>query len=214
MQTDTTTTTKKTTTPCPKCASALQDFSVNFSYKVLMCENVKCPYPFDQPTANSFLVKDNSIPKIDKKNKGKHVRSSDCVPSTAPENPITDAPIQNNTTMINSDKEIALPETVATTSNYSLQDIEHLLQNEDMATTTTTTTSEFDTSSIQDLEQFFSSDSVSPEGSENGQPEQSCVTTPIDDQSGLFNGLDQILGDNWNKECDPFSTELDSLLGL
>ena len=114
--------------------------------------------------------------------------------------------------------------------------------------------SDFDTSSVQDLEQFFTSDSISPEGteyiplqqnvvderallwnskindnndinnnndiirmilgSEDGQPEQSCVNTPIDDQSGLFNGLDQILSDNWNKDCDPFSTELDSLLGI
>ena len=40
MQTDTTTT-KTTETQCPKCSSTLQDFSVNFNCKMLMCENVK-----------------------------------------------------------------------------------------------------------------------------------------------------------------------------
>ena len=145
---------------------------------------------------------------------------------------------------------IYLAKTVPETSNYSLQDIEQLLQDDN----TTSIQNDFDGSSMQDLEQFFASDSISPEGtayialqqnrvdeqallgkskninnndinnnndiirmilgSEDGQPEQSCVNTPIDDQSGLFNGLDQILNDNWNKDCDPFSTELDSLLGM
>ncbi|KAI7858299.1 hypothetical protein BDC45DRAFT_499311 [Circinella umbellata] len=194
MQTDTTTT-KTTETQCPKCSSTLQDFSVNFNCKMLMCENVKCPYPFDQPTANSFIVKDNSIPKNEKSDKEKYVRSHE-------------SPSGINATTTNTVPDQA--NIVSETSNYSLQDIEQLLQDDNM----TTIRSDFDTSSVQDLEHFFTSDSISPEGSEDGQPEQSCVNTPIDDQSGLFNGLDQILSDNWNKDCDPFSTELDSLLGI
>ncbi|KAG2218900.1 hypothetical protein INT45_007627 [Circinella minor] len=238
---------------------------------MLMCENVKideiaqyCPYPFDQPSANSFIVKDNSIPKNEKSDKEKYVRSHESAsgintttPKTVPgafflketiESLLLNAGVQENldiftiTEIPNTDADIQYDNnfnittspdqanTVPETSNYSLQDIEQLLQDDNMMSIQ----SDFDTSSVQDLEQFFTSDSISPEGteyiplqqnvvderallwnsSEDGQPEQSCVNTPIDDQSGLFNGLDQILSDNWNKDCDPFSTELDSLLGI
>ena len=41
----------------------------------------------------------------------------------------------------------------------------------------------------------------------------SSVTTPIDN-IGLFAGLEGLLDESYAKNCDPFSTELDSLLGM
>ncbi|KAI9494903.1 hypothetical protein BDB00DRAFT_277836 [Zychaea mexicana] len=226
---------------CPKCSSALQTFSINFNCKVIMCQNVKCPYPFDQPSAESLLEKDVSIPRIKKYSKEKDGRSPTLAPNTAPgafpledtiENLLLNARMQghlgnlstepsqvdvhphgNAIASTDKDKAPVITSTCPTPAketNYSLQEIENLLQ-QDM-----------DSTSVQDdLEHFFttSHDSETPEGSEDGAStpkyqQQPDVTTPLNDQSGLFKGLDDILGDAWSKNCDPFSTELDSLLGI
>ncbi|ORZ03611.1 hypothetical protein BCR43DRAFT_483648 [Syncephalastrum racemosum] len=40
---------------CPRCNAQLHSFQINVRSYFVMCSDLKCPYPFDEPDAAPFL---------------------------------------------------------------------------------------------------------------------------------------------------------------
>ncbi|KAI8146653.1 hypothetical protein BJV82DRAFT_665612 [Fennellomyces sp. T-0311] len=202
---------------CPQCSSALQSFAVNFDCKVLMCENPKCPYPFDQQTTDSFLM-DNSIAhKVKKSCKKKHTRlqnsaldtALDTAPGAFSLEETIDSLLLNAKKQEHPDVNTSFNSTAATTlpaTSYSLQDIENLLQDDTSAVPFHDLVSGSEDAPSTPHQAAVDGDGFTVASGSN-------VTTPIDNSS-LFAGLDDLLDTSFAKGCDPFSTELDSLLGM
>ncbi|KAG0176548.1 hypothetical protein DFQ28_007144 [Apophysomyces sp. BC1034] len=169
-----------------------------------MCENVKCSYPFDQPTIDPFI---EIIPNASRVRRKRRTSSQVPIPassrkiSTAPTVAVdlhlpsaTSAQTFSNNNQGNPEEYVwgtilNVLRTVTPTTGYSLADIENLLSKEDDATSYTPTTT-------------------------------SSAVTPPDSNSNMiwFDGLDDMLNmGSVDFKLDPLQSgngELDSLLGF
>ncbi|KAI8097209.1 uncharacterized protein BX664DRAFT_383521 [Halteromyces radiatus] len=47
---------KRSKDGCPLCESPIEEYLIHFDTKIIMCENVKCSYPFNSNDATRFVV--------------------------------------------------------------------------------------------------------------------------------------------------------------
>ncbi|KAJ2453806.1 hypothetical protein EV183_002003 [Coemansia sp. RSA 2336] len=68
---------RQTTKVCPKCATRIENFSVDTNCSFRMCSNVSCTWPFDSKNLNEFFEHDTAVPSIRKRAKKRKAHSKE-----------------------------------------------------------------------------------------------------------------------------------------
>ncbi|KAF7721220.1 hypothetical protein EC973_005096 [Apophysomyces ossiformis] len=126
---------------CPQCSSEIKEYLLHFDSKFSMCENVKCSYPFDQSTIDSFI---EPIPNASRARRKRRTSLQVQTPTTVERKVITPSlPVDLHLPPTASARSFHNDSQVTCTTNYSLADIENLLSKEEdtMSYTPSTTCS-------------------------------------------------------------------------
>ncbi|CAO3596167.1 unnamed protein product [Absidia cylindrospora] len=201
---------------CPLCSSSIEEYLINLETKMTMCENVKCTYPFNTANPTQFVVKteDGSNTQkgkkrakisLDKTQKsvnvspslGSVLASSPQTPNSAtslydqeatPSKRIQSQPATSQVVVPSKTTEAATMTVAqtATTNNYSLADIELLLN---------------------DTDEDNGSTVVTPKEDSTG------AMSPMMWLDDMFQGQNN---NDLGSKCNPLQTnqDLDALLGL